>query len=351
MSCSLGESGSRWSGSPAGTPGASTARSAARSDPAARTSEPRRPAGPATRPRKESPHRQALKGCICHIDSAVVRAGPVGGYVHVQSQRGPSDARPRSPLTVLQRFSRFFWFSAAFGVFAGWAVLTDPATPTSTSTGSRIVSATFAVFFFGATPYAVRWFVRKRRSSRRVQPSSRITNIYVPLDSSPEFAPPNRRTEEHNQPTLGEAAVVAPSAALALADLHQVVVTAAESTWSSGHYRHAVEQASRAVSAFAQQKLGRFSITDDQLIREGFSTNPPAPGVRRLRFPGDRSTPSWTNRMRGAIALSQGCYAGIRNVAAHEANVPWSRIVAFEYLVAFSILARWIDECDVDRVD
>ncbi len=55
--------------------------------------------------------------------------------------------------------------------------------------------------------------------------------------------------------------------------------------------------------------------------------------------------------MRGARFFSQGRYAGIRNIAAHELEVAWSKEMCLEYLAAFSILARWIDECEINRID
>ena len=86
-------------------------------------------------------------------------------------------------------------------------------------------------------------------------------------------------------------------------------------------------------------------------MQKAFSEDPPKPGDPRLRFIGDMNTPIMRSRIRGARGLGQGCYAGIRNAAAHIANVQWSADEAFEYLVAFSILSRWIEECEVHRVD
>ncbi|WP_369812881.1 TIGR02391 family protein [Frankia sp. R43] len=121
--------------------------------------------------------------------------------------------------------------------------------------------------------------------------------------------------------------------------------------WEGGHFRQAVEQAGRSVSGQTQAKSRRFDIADDKLIQDLLSDNEPKPGAPRLRFPGDQKTPTWGNRMRGARFFSQGCYAGIRNIAAHEQHVPWSKEHCLEYLAAFSILARWIDECELYRLD
>jgi hypothetical protein len=56
--------------------------------------------------------------------------------------------------------------------------------------------------------------------------------------------------------------------------------------------------------------------------------------------------PSLTDR--GALRpFAEGCFAGLRNPAAHEHGPEWDEQRALEYLAAFSILARWIDECRV----
>ncbi len=133
--------------------------------------------------------------------------------------------------------------------------------------------------------------------------------------------------------------------------LHPWVYRAACDLWQGGHYRQAVEQTARAVSRHTQEKVRRYNLSDDKLILNVFSDDDPKPDTPRLRFPGDRNTESWQNRMRGVRAFSQGCFAGIRNIAAHEYELAWSRDLCLEYLAAFSILARWIDESEVYRVN
>ena len=46
--------------------------------------------------------------------------------------------------------------------------------------------------------------------------------------------------------------------------------------------------------------------------------------------------------------LGAGCFEGIRNPAAHEDALILPERVALEQLAAFSVLARWIDECTVE---
>jgi putative copper export protein len=55
----------------------------------------------------------------------------------------------------------------------------------------------------------------------------------------------------------------------------------------------------------------------------------------------------------GAAAFGRGCFLAIRNVLSHEygeaAEPPEQQ--ALEYLAAFSVLARWISDASVERVD
>ena len=69
----------------------------------------------------------------------------------------------------------------------------------------------------------------------------------------------------------------------------------------------------------------------------------------RLRFPGNRNAKTWQSRQRGARSLAQGCYGGIRNVVAHENAPDWPQQLALEYLACLSVLARWINEAEVQR--
>jgi hypothetical protein len=48
------------------------------------------------------------------------------------------------------------------------------------------------------------------------------------------------------------------------------------------------------------------------------------------------------------VPLGAGCFEGIRNPAAHEDGLSLPEQMALEQLAAFSVLARWIDECTVE---
>jgi hypothetical protein len=141
-------------------------------------------------------------------------------------------------------------------------------------------------------------------------------------------------------------ASAAPS--LAADRLHPWVWGPAGTFWDSQHYRQAVEEATRAITAHTQHKVGRSDIADDDLMAQAFSGDPARPGSPRLRMPGDRTTPTWRSRQNGVRSFAAGCYAGIRNLATHEHGPDWPEQIALEYLAALSVLARWIDECEVE---
>ena len=54
--------------------------------------------------------------------------------------------------------------------------------------------------------------------------------------------------------------------------------------------------------------------------------------------------------LTNAQHLGMDCVQGIRNPQAHPSD-DLSKPDALEQLAALSVLARWVNECDVDRVD
>jgi hypothetical protein len=136
---------------------------------------------------------------------------------------------------------------------------------------------------------------------------------------------------------------------LAAEQFHPWVWDSASSLWLADSRQEAVEAAARSVNARLQQKLNRRDASDTVLCREAYTTKEPAKGKNRLRFSGDRSSETWRSRQQGAMEFGAGCFQGIRNPASHEHDLDLPQAVALEQLAAFSILARWIDECEVER--
>lgn len=133
--------------------------------------------------------------------------------------------------------------------------------------------------------------------------------------------------------------------------LHPWVWDGASSLWASGHYADAVSTAAKLVNAQLQNKIGRRDISDADLCTQCFRLESPQPSAPRLRFLGDRSSETWRSRQLGAQALSLGAFTAIRNPLAHEGVVELGEHEALEFLAVFSVLARWIDECEVDTAE
>jgi hypothetical protein len=122
-------------------------------------------------------------------------------------------------------------------------------------------------------------------------------------------------------------------------EFHPWVWEAAQTFWASEHCREAVRAAANAINAHTQTKINRKDIYNDDLMNQAFTSTPKA-GEAYLRLPGDPTKDQTLKSRNNALRpFAQGCIAGIRNPADHE----------LECLAALSILARWIDECEVRR--
>lgn len=137
---------------------------------------------------------------------------------------------------------------------------------------------------------------------------------------------------------------------ISAANLHPWVWNGASSLWQSGHYRSAVEDAAKKVNAETQNKTGRRDVSETKLFQEAFSADAPVAGKPRLRRMLNNGSDTYKSVQRGAIALAEGIYAGIRNPFNHEDPKEIDEQVALEYLAALSVLARWVDESTVEAV-
>ena len=143
--------------------------------------------------------------------------------------------------------------------------------------------------------------------------------------------------------------------ALAARGLHRWVWNAAVDLWDAGHYKQAVNAATAAVEKQTQLKLDRGDLGGADLYTQAFKVGKigEMPDGRRLRFPhldeltedGKRNQ-SWKSAHEGAMHYGRGCAQGIRNLNAHgTGDLPEQE--AIEYLAALSVLARWVDTCEV----
>ena len=147
---------------------------------------------------------------------------------------------------------------------------------------------------------------------------------------------------------------------LAANRLHPWVWGAAANLWDDGHYIAAVDAAAKKVELQTQKKLRaskRRSGAD--LFAQAFSLDDPKPDSPRLRFPDiDRAEAqeTWNSAHMGAQHLGMGCVKGIRNPLAHPSEDTGEigedeKQEALEQLAALSVLARWVDACEVDRAE
>ena len=86
------------------------------------------------------------------------------------------------------------------------------------------------------------------------------------------------------------------------------------------------------------------------MCQEAFSEGDPKPGRLRLKFSDDRTTDTWKALQGGARSFGAACFTAICNPVAHEHDYLLSTQEALERLAALSVLARWIDQCEVEAV-
>lgn len=136
---------------------------------------------------------------------------------------------------------------------------------------------------------------------------------------------------------------------LSAAELHPWIWSGAKSLWRSGHYREAVEGAIKKLNAETQNKVGRRDLSETKLFQESFSADEPKAGKARLRRMKDDGSDTYKSVQRGAMALAEGVFAGIRNPLSHEADQELSEQEALEYLAMLSVLARWVEASEIEE--
>lgn len=135
---------------------------------------------------------------------------------------------------------------------------------------------------------------------------------------------------------------------ISAANLHPWVWSGARSLWQSGHFRSAVEDAAKKVNAETQNQVGRRDLSETKLFQEAFTEKEAEPGKPRLRRMKPDGSDTYKSVQRGAMALAEGIYAGIRNPFNHESPEDIDEQTALEYLAALSVLARWVDGSELE---
>lgn len=136
------------------------------------------------------------------------------------------------------------------------------------------------------------------------------------------------------------------------ANLHPWAWENGRSYWNTGHYHQSVMQAAIRVNAETQAKLGRIDVSEKALFNEAFSLSAPKQDAARLRLAANDGSKTYENLYRGTRAFAEGLYAAIRNPGMHtpEEAAGGEEQLYLEQLAAFSLLAPWIDQADVETV-
>lgn len=132
--------------------------------------------------------------------------------------------------------------------------------------------------------------------------------------------------------------------------LHPLIWGAASKHWDVGHYSAAVQRAATMLNAEVQDRVIRHDVSDNELMKQTFSIENPQEGKPRLRWPGLDDDLTVKAMRVGILQLAQGVFSAIRNPATHSTD-DMQRQEALEQLATLSILARWIDRCDLVTVE
>jgi hypothetical protein len=95
-----------------------------------------------------------------------------------------------------------------------------------------------------------------------------------------------------------------------------------------------------------KSRTKRNDVSSTSLWRETFSDRAPQMGKPRLRWPGDPADQDVITMTSGLLSFAPGVQMTIRNSAAHGLG-ELDEQVALEQLATLSLLARWVDECDL----
>ena len=128
--------------------------------------------------------------------------------------------------------------------------------------------------------------------------------------------------------------------------MHPLVWGAAQRLWRDRHFRLAVAAAAEALIAQVKSRTGRNDVPETGLWQEAFSERDPVPGKPRLRWPGDPADRTVKNMNDGLRLFAQGVQMTIRNTATHQ-TADLSEQDALGRLATLSLLARWLDECEL----
>ncbi|WNV87530.1 TIGR02391 family protein [Umezawaea sp. Da 62-37] len=130
--------------------------------------------------------------------------------------------------------------------------------------------------------------------------------------------------------------------------LHPAVRGLVARMWRDGRFRECVAAAAESVVGMVKARTGRDDMSVADLWRQTFSDEDPRPGQPRLRWPGDADEQDVRTMNSGLLPFASGVWMTICNSAAHPPD-GLDEQAALERLSTLSLLARWIDECELVR--
>lgn len=91
----------------------------------------------------------------------------------------------------------------------------------------------------------------------------------------------------------------------------------------------------------------RNDASDTSLWQQAFVQDAARPGKARLRWPGDQMNQDVKTMQDGLRQFAPGANMVIRNPATHDSE-PLSEQAALERLATLSVLAHFLDACEVE---
>jgi len=128
--------------------------------------------------------------------------------------------------------------------------------------------------------------------------------------------------------------------------MHPLIWGAAGGLWRGGHYREAVTGAAQALVDHVKTLTNRRDVPDTNIWQQAFSKDSPEPGKPRLRWPGDPNDQTVKSMNEGLRQFAPGAQMTIRNPATHAVEQV-SEQDGLERLAVLSLLATWVDACDL----
>lgn len=130
--------------------------------------------------------------------------------------------------------------------------------------------------------------------------------------------------------------------------MHPLVWAAAAKLWRDNHFKQAVAAAAESLVTHVKGRTSRFDVSGTRIWQVVYSDMDPQPGEPRLRWPGDPKNEDVKTMNNGLRSFGSGVQSTIRNPSSHGVS-ELSEQEGLERLAVLSLLARWVDECELQE--